>query len=131
MNKNIGPFKLYNQKPNDITCGYLYTMDVILPVPNCKRRTIRVYLPQGFSMKKRYPVIYMTDGQNIVDKYTTAFGAWDIDVRQKELIEEGYHPFIVVGVDCPKVRICSLWRSKQRITTDGRRKSAWRWTIWI
>ena len=103
MEKNIGPFKLYTKKPNDITCGYLYTMNVVLPVPNCKHRTVRVYLPQGYSKKNKYPVIYMTDGQNIVDKYTTAFGAWDIDVREKELIEEGYPPFIVVGVDCPKV----------------------------
>ena len=116
MNKNIGPFKLYTKKPNDITCGHLYTMDVILPVPNCKRRTVRVYLPEGFSMKKRYPVIYMTDGQNIVDKYTTAYGAWDIDVRQKELIAEGYHPFIVVGIDCPKVG--HIYRVKEYTLQD-------------
>ena len=103
MEKNIGPFKLYTKKPNDITCGYLYTMDVILPVPNCKRRTVRVYLPKGYNKKNRYPVMYMTDGQNIVDKYTTAFGAWDIDVHEKELILEGYPSFIVVGIDCPRV----------------------------
>ena len=100
--KQIGPFKLYNKKPNDITCGSLYTMEVVLPVFNQKKRTIRVYLPDGYSKDKKYPVIYMTDGQNIVDKYTTAYGAWDIDVREKELIQEGYPPFIVVGVDCPK-----------------------------
>ena len=103
IKKNIGPFKLYTKKPNDIRYGHLYTMDVVLPVPNCKHRTVRVYVPEGYSEDKKYPVLYMTDGQNIVDKYTTAFGAWDIDVHEKELIEEGYHPFIVVGIDCPKV----------------------------
>ncbi len=103
MKNQIGPFKLYTQEPNDIQYGSLYTMNVILPVPNCKKRTVRVYLPEGFSFKKRYPVLYMLDGQNIVDKYTTAYGSWDIDVRQHELIQEGVRPFIVVGLDCPKV----------------------------
>ena len=100
--KRIGPFVQYSKRPNDITCGKLFTMEVYLPVPHQKKRTIRVYLPEGYDKNKRYPVIYMTDGQNIVDKYTTAFGAWDIDVRQAELIKEGYSPFIVVGIDCPK-----------------------------
>ena len=101
--RQIGPFKKYTIKPNDIRYGSLYTMDVILPVPYCKKRTVRVYLPEGYVKEKKYPVLYMTDGQNIVDKYTTAYGAWDIDVRQHELLLEGYSPFIVVGVDCPKV----------------------------
>ena len=105
MKTQIGPFKLYTQEPNDISCGHLYTMNVILPVPNCKKRTVRVYLPEGFSYKKRYPVLYMLDGQNIVDKYTTAYGAWDIDVREHELMQEGVRPFIVVGLDCPKVGV--------------------------
>ena len=105
MRNQIGPFKLYKNKPCDIQTGFLYTMDVKLPVPFCKKRTVRVYLPEGINFKKKYPVIYMLDGQNIVDKYTTAYGAWDIDVREKELIEEGLTPFIVVGIDCPKVGI--------------------------
>ena len=100
--KHIGPFTLYTKKPNDISCGSLYTMEVELPVFSQKKRTVRVYLPEGYSKDKKYPVLYMADGQNIVDKYTTAYGAWDIDVREKELIEEGFPPFIVVGVDCPK-----------------------------
>ena len=103
MEKAIGPFKLYTKQPNDIQCGHLYIMDVILPVPNCKKRTVRVYLPEGYKKDKKYPVLYMMDGQNIVDKYTTAYGAWDIDVRQRDLIKEGVEPFIVVGIDCPKV----------------------------
>lgn len=105
MDKKIGPFNLYTKTPNDIKYGHLYTMDVTLPVPNCKKRTVRVYLPENFDKNKRYPVMYMTDGQNIIDKYTTAYGAWDIDVRQHELIKQGYPSFIVVGIDCPKVGV--------------------------
>lgn len=99
----IGPFSRYTKKPNDIRYGYIYTMEVKLPVPFCKKRTVRVFLPEGYTKDKKYPVLYMTDGQNIVDKYTTRYGAWDIDVRQHELIKEGYTPFIVVAIDCPKV----------------------------
>ena len=111
MEKNIGPFRLYTKKPNDIKWGYLYTLKVILPVPNCKKRIVRVFLPKGYDPKKEYPVIYMTDGQNIVDKYTTAYGAWDIDVKEKELVKEGYPPFIVVGIDCPRVGM--IYRVKE------------------
>ena len=102
MEKYIGPFKLYNKKPNDIKYGHIYTLQVKLPVPFEKERTVRIYLPEGYNSNRKYPVMFMTDGQNIVDKYTSAYGAWDIDVRQHELIKEGFTPFIVVGIDCPK-----------------------------
>lgn len=99
MEKQIGPFTLYEKKPNDIRYGCLYTAEVNIPVPFNGKRTIRVFLPEGFDPSKKYPLLVMADGQNIVDKYTTAFGSWDIDVRQHELIEEGYKPFIVLGID--------------------------------
>ena len=102
MNKKIGPFTLYSAQPNDICYGQIYTMEVELPLPYYKKRTVRVFLPEDFDEKKRYPLLVMSDGQNIVDKYTSAFGAWEIDKRQHELISQGYKSFIVVGIDCPK-----------------------------
>ena len=101
MDKKIGPFKLYEKTPNDICYGSIYTLNVTLPLPYYKKRTVRVYLPEDFSFEKEYPLLVMSDGQNIVDKYTSAYGAWEIDKRQHELIEEGYPSFIVVGIDCP------------------------------
>ena len=98
----IGPFKLYTKTPNDINFGKLYTLEIELPVLYSKKRTIRVYLPEDFDESKKYPVLFMADGQNIVDKYTSAFGAWLIDVHEHNLIKEGYPSFIVVGIDCPK-----------------------------
>ena len=100
--ENIGPFKLYTSSPNDIQFGRLYTMEVELPIFYSKKRIIRVYLPEDFNKNKKYPVLFMADGQNIVDKFTSAFGAWDIDVHQHNLIQQGYPSFIVVGIDCPK-----------------------------
>lgn len=102
MRPVIGPFKLYTKKPNAIKHGFLYVTELTLPVPNEKKRTIRVFVPEDYDPKNKYPVIYMSDGQNIVDKYTTAYGEWNIDVRQNQLRKQGYPPFIVVGIDCPK-----------------------------
>ena len=100
--ENIGPFKLYTNSPNDIQFGKLYTMEVELPIFYSKKRIVRVYLPEDFDKNKKYPVLFMADGQNIVDKFTSAFCAWDIDVHQHNLIQQGYPSFIVVGIDCPK-----------------------------
>ena len=100
--KQIGPFIRYTQEPNDIKYGAIYTLNVRLPIPYFSRRTVRVFLPENYDERKRYPVIYMSDGQNIVDKYTSAYGAWDIDKNQHKTIKEGYPSYIVVGIDCPK-----------------------------
>ena len=100
-NKQIGPFKLYTKKPNDINYGQIYTMEVELPVLYSQKRIVRVYLPEDFDSSKKYPVLFMSDGQNIVDKYTSAFGAWDIDVHEHNLLKQNCRPFIVVGIDCP------------------------------
>ena len=102
MKANIGPFKLYTKQPNDICYGHIYTLKVKLPLPFYKERIIRVYLPEDFDENKKYPLLIMSDGQNIVDRYTSAYGAWEIDKRQHELLLEGYKSFIVVGIDCPK-----------------------------
>ena len=100
--KNIGPFKLYDKTPNDIHYGKIFYMEVNLPILYSQKRIIRVYLPEDFDDKKKYPLLIMADGQNIVDKYTSAFGAWSIDVHEHNLLKEGYQSFIVVGIDCPK-----------------------------
>ena len=100
--KNFGPFVLYTTTPNDIKFGELYTLEVELPLLYSKKRIIRVYLPEDFDENKKYPVLFMADGQNIVDKFTSAFGAWSIDVHQHILISQGYPSFIVVGIDSPK-----------------------------
>ena len=99
--KNIGPFILYNKKPNDIRYGKIYTMEVKLPILYSCKRTVRLYLPENYNKNKKYPILFMADGQNIVDKYTSAYGAWDIDVHEHNLIKKGYPSFIVVGIDCP------------------------------
>lgn len=118
----IGKFKRYTKEPNAISYGAVYTRTVMMDVPYEKRRTLRVYLPEDFSFDKNYPVMYMSDVQNAVDRYSSAYGEWDIDEHMHELLLEGYPSFIVVGMDCPKNpmhRICEYTLPKfKRIKND-------------
>src|SRR4051812_13615228 len=65
-------------------------------------RTLIVYVPPGYdtNAQKRYPVLYMHDGQNLFDP-STAFGGneWRLDDTAEELIERGaIEPMIIVGI---------------------------------
>ncbi|HPS18823.1 MAG TPA: alpha/beta hydrolase-fold protein, partial [Bacilli bacterium] len=90
------------KKSTTVRFGKVFTAQVKLDVPFEKKRTVRVYLPENYEPSNSYPVMYMSDGQNLFDKYTSAFGDWKIDLRMHELIKQGYPSFIVVGIDCPK-----------------------------
>lgn len=64
-------------------------------------RDLIVWLPPGYEQgKKRYPVLYMHDGQNIVDPATSSFGVdWRIDETADSLIRAGeIEPAIIVGI---------------------------------
>ena len=53
---------------------------------------IRVWLPEDYEFdnpNKRYPVIYFSDGQNLVDRYLSAFGEWELDKTVHKLMKEG------------------------------------------
>lgn len=65
-------------------------------------RDVIVWFPPGYEAdkSKRYPVLYMHDGQNIFDPATSAFGVdWRIDETLDSLIRKKYiPPMIVVGI---------------------------------
>lgn len=63
------------------------------------RRGIDVYLPDSYdTARRRYPVVYMQDGQNLSDP-AIAFGGntWHLDEGLPWLAERGIEP-IVVGI---------------------------------
>jgi hypothetical protein len=63
-------------------------------------RTIAVWLPEGYDSLKKYPVLYMHDGQMLFDSTTTwNKQEWKIDETSTNLINENkIKPFIVVGI---------------------------------
>jgi predicted alpha/beta superfamily hydrolase len=54
----------------------------------------------GVDLHDRYPVLYMHDGQNIIDPATSSFGTdWEVDETCTRLIaEKRIPPLIVVGI---------------------------------
>jgi len=79
----------------------VHIMDTAFPMPQLGRtRRIWIYLPPGYSKsKKRYPVMYMQDGQNLFDAYTAGFGEWEADETADSLIRMGKPACIIVGID--------------------------------
>jgi predicted alpha/beta superfamily hydrolase len=61
------------------------------------RRTVDVYLPGSYPSGRRYPVIYMHDGQNLSDPSTAFAGTWELESALDRLSESGREA-IVVGV---------------------------------
>lgn len=70
-------------------------------IPGLQReRTLRVYLPPSYSTgQKRYPVIYMQDGQNLFDDATSFAGEWSVDEAMNALARQRGFEAIVVGID--------------------------------
>ncbi len=65
-----------------------------------RTRRIWLYLPPDYNTSdKRYPVIYMHDGQNLFDNGTSFSGEWRVDETLNQLHTEGDYGAIVVGID--------------------------------
>jgi predicted alpha/beta superfamily hydrolase len=81
-----------------------------MPMPGLDReRRIRVYLPPGYATStKRYPVLYMHDGQNLFDEATGFAGEWGVDETLDRLAREQGLELIVVGIDNSDQRIHEL-----------------------
>ena len=66
------------------------------------QRDVIVYLPPGYDAQetRRYPVLYLNDGQNVFDRATSFAGVeWEVDETAQALIEQGaIEPLLIVGV---------------------------------
>jgi predicted alpha/beta superfamily hydrolase len=80
--------------------GNVTIIDTAFLIPHLKRtRRIWVYLPPCYhTCTRRFPVIYMHDGQNLFDDATSYSGEWGVDEFLDSL---GSHdaPAIIVGID--------------------------------
>lgn len=71
-----------------------------MPLLHSKRR-IWVYLPPDYFLNtaKRYPTVYLQDGQNLFDKHTSYTGEWAIDNTMNDLFKAGDGGAIVIGIE--------------------------------
>lgn len=72
-----------------------------LTFPGHAPRDVAVYLPPGYETdpSRRYPVLYLQDGQNLLDCARAYSGAWEVDDTAESLIGAGViAPVIIVAV---------------------------------
>lgn len=87
--------------PNTATAN-VSIMDTAFFIPQLNRyRRIWIYLPASYHLTKgkRYPVLYMNDGQNLFNLQTAPFGEWGVDEALDSLQRKSGREAIVVGID--------------------------------
>lgn len=85
------------QKPQPSTASLQVSVikdSFFIPQLNTKRR-VWIYLPKNYDGKKRFPVLYMHDGQNLFDVNTSGYGEWKIDEYADSMLQQ----LIIVGID--------------------------------
>ncbi|MCB0516809.1 MAG: alpha/beta hydrolase [Bacteroidetes bacterium] len=64
-----------------------------------KHRRIAIILPHNYyKSSKKYPVMYLHDGQNLIDPQAP-YGCWKLDHRMARLAQKGMGDFIIVAID--------------------------------
>jgi len=78
----------------------VHIVDNSFYIPQLDRhRRVWIYLPDSYSSsKKKYPVLYMQDGQNVFDDATSAYGEWGVDEALDSLGKQ-HKEIIVVAID--------------------------------
>jgi predicted alpha/beta superfamily hydrolase len=84
-----------------LTGNIEYVREVTPTDTTLKKRDVIVWLPPDYKTNptRRYPVLYMHDGQNLMDATTGFAGEWGVDETAQQLVESGQvEPVIIVGV---------------------------------
>ncbi len=93
----IIPARQHSASPN------VHILSPTFPMPQLRRtRRVWVYLPPDYgSGARRYPVLYLQDGQNVFDQYTSFAGEWGVDETLDQLAAQGQDlgGCVVVAVD--------------------------------
>ena len=90
-----------NSGGGSTAAGNVSILDDAFYMPQLDRtRRIWLYLPPDYdSSNENYPVLYMQDGQNLFDTYTSYNGEWEVDETLNNLFDDGYQVPIVIGID--------------------------------
>lgn len=91
---------LEKDKPSTVSKNVsILSENFFIPQLN-KTRKIWLYLPPDYKTStKKYPVIYMHDGQNLFDEANSFSGEWEVDETLDKLFEENGFGAIVIGID--------------------------------
>ena len=85
------------------------------------RRDLLVYLPPSYARgDRRYPVIYMHDGQNLFDRATSFGEEWEVDQTLEAASGEGLEA-IVVGIPNTEARLDEYSPFRDRKHAQGGR----------
>ena len=87
--------------PGELSASRIEFMRGVGSTHLASTRDIIVFLPPGYDddTSKRYPVLYMHDGQNLMDDATSFGGEWRVDEAADQGIRAGeIEPLLVVGV---------------------------------
>ncbi len=89
-----------------------------------RNRQIRIYLPPDYmKTDKKYPVLYMHDGQNLFDDLTSYAGEWGVDESLNELAKTSGLELIVVGIDNgaeKRMNELGPWENKEFGKAEGK-----------
>ena len=87
--------------PRSTALPNVHVLSTSFPIPGLHReRTVRIYLPPSYGhSQRRYPVLYMHDGQNLFDNATAYAGEWGVDKALNALAKSRGLEVIVVGID--------------------------------
>ena len=91
--------------PERIPAGTAYTFEIEMkPYPDHRTRTIRVWLPPEYDGERRFPVVYMHDGQNVLG-HMPDNSTLNTDGA---LMSRGIAAIVVAIDTCDEVRITEL-----------------------
>ncbi len=78
----------------------------LLMAESGRYKRLWVYLPPGYTAgSRRYPVMYMHDGQNVFDDFYSGYGEWQVDETLDSLTKAGRQGCIVVGIESSDKRM--------------------------
>lgn len=92
----------YKQAKTDYRFGdHVHVIDNNFYMPQLdKYRKIWIYLPKSYKHSdKKYPVVYMHDGQNLFHATPPRNDEWAVDSVTDTLIREGMKEMIIIGID--------------------------------
>jgi predicted alpha/beta superfamily hydrolase len=104
--------------------GYLVELDRACSTALGNCRAVTAYLPPGYdaldNVERRYPVLFMHDGQNIFDDHDCCFGhtGWEANVTlDAEIGANHVAPIIVIGAASTQARNAEYGLTPSTMTT--------------